>query len=192
MGMMYTALFLVTALVGYTHGHSSGAPIAACIRDGVPNHDINAPQQSTSPYILMKGTGPQLLFSRNTPIPYIYQPNEQISVHLITQDDHTVPFKGFFIRAIDYTTWEQTRHQNQHQPDEFEDKPTVGSFKNGNPHYKSYTGCAAITHLNADPKGHSRNQVSVLWTAPRDFSGEVYFEATVVQNYTLFWTGLVA
>lgn len=64
-----------------------------------------------------------------------------------------VPFKGFFYQARDATTNEW-----------------IGSFEK-NPDVKSYRECAAATHTANDPK----ESVTLLWHAPEDRSGQVYF-----------------
>ncbi|XP_076352802.1 defense protein l(2)34Fc-like [Tachypleus tridentatus] len=48
--------------------------------------------------------------------------------------------------------------------------------------------CSAITHTNPYPKSH----LTLLWFPPSYKTGNVTFLATVVKNYTTFYTGLVA
>merc|ERR1719369_347343 len=125
----------------------------------------------------MKATGPQFRVDDSRP-PYNYQPGERIVLVL-----EGAVFKGFFIRAIDYTVPAFTA-----PGDDFPTRTTVGSFAADNPGYKTYKACAAITHLD----GSDKNQVTVVWTAPLDQAGQVYFDATVVQGYNTFWKGLTA
>lgn len=64
-----------------------------------------------------------------------------------------VPLKGFFYQARDAETNEW-----------------IGTFEK-NPDVKSYYECAAATHTGNEPK----EAVTLLWHAPKDRAGQVYF-----------------
>ncbi|XP_037555836.1 putative defense protein 3 [Dermacentor silvarum] len=46
----------------------------------------------------------------------------------------------------------------------------------------------AITHNSRDYK----TQVVVTWTAPAGYSGQVYFSATVVHSFHVYWKGITS
>ena len=64
-----------------------------------------------------------------------------------------VSFKGFFFQGRDGQT------------DEW-----IGTFEK-NPDVKPYAECSAATHTDSEPK----EAVTLLWHAPREGSGRVYF-----------------
>jgi len=78
-------------------------------------------------------------------------------------------YKGFFIQARDQRTNEW-----------------VGTFEIG-PDVKSYPECSAATHTNKEPK----DSTTLVWHAPEDQEGKVYFIGTVLQSYRTFWSDVV-
>ncbi|XP_049869989.1 putative defense protein 3 [Pectinophora gossypiella] len=95
-----------------------------------------------------------------------YGPNSPITVSI----EGVEPFKGFFLQARSVETdqwlgqWEQAPNTTVHPE------------------------CSAITH--ADPRDKSR--ATLIWRAPPDSQGKVYFTGTVLKNYGTFWSSLVA
>ncbi|CAG0921152.1 unnamed protein product [Notodromas monacha] len=53
---------------------------------------------------------------------------------------------------------------------------------------KVYKPCNAITHTDNKPK----DGVKLLWQAPNDRSGFVYFTGTLLYNYTDYWSDVIA
>ncbi|XP_033326576.1 putative defense protein 3 [Megalopta genalis] len=94
-----------------------------------------------------------------------YSPNSQISV---TIGGST--FKGFFLQARDPETdkwigsWAQTENTNTHPE------------------------CSAVTH--ADP--HAKQHATLVWNAPPNSHGRVYFTGTILKEYATYWSKLVA
>jgi len=80
------------------------------------------------------------------------------------------PFKGFFIQAID----------DNYKP--------IGSFVK-NEYSKTHDECSAITHNSPAPK----KDITVTWVAPpHGRGGNVYFRATVLEEYNKYWSGVFA
>ncbi|KAK9737862.1 Reeler domain [Popillia japonica] len=94
-----------------------------------------------------------------------YGPGQQITV-TIQGREH---FKGFFIQARDAGTNEW-----------------IGEWVES-PNTKIHPECSAITH--ADPK--PKNQATLIWKAPTNGHGTVYFTGTVLKEYTEFWSEIV-
>ncbi|XP_046388987.1 putative ferric-chelate reductase 1 homolog [Ischnura elegans] len=87
-----------------------------------------------------------------------------------------IPFKGFILRA---------QEGGSNSP--------IGSFTFEDPTKAKTMSCGnaianAVTHPDAKPKYF----VDVDWHAPEDYGGIVLFNATVVQNYSTFWVGIVS
>ncbi|XP_066986011.1 ferric-chelate reductase 1-like [Macrobrachium rosenbergii] len=80
------------------------------------------------------------------------------------------PFKGFFVQGRD-------SHTND----------WVGSFDE-TPETKVYPECSAATHNTVPPK----TSVKLVWHAPRDRSGTVYFTGTILERYDRYWSDMVA
>ncbi|XP_034935817.1 putative defense protein 3 [Chelonus insularis] len=94
-----------------------------------------------------------------------YSPGKQISV---TINGDT--FKGFFIQARDART-----HQ------------WIGSFaKTANT--KPYDECSSVTHADAKDK----QEATLIWNAPKEGQGQVYFTGSVVKNFATFWVELIS
>uniref|UniRef100_A0A6M2CI82 Putative reeler n=1 Tax=Rhipicephalus microplus TaxID=6941 RepID=A0A6M2CI82_RHIMP len=93
-----------------------------------------------------------------------FKPNESLSVQLLAKSSH---HRGFLLKALG---------------DQGED---VGRFLPG-PNYKPIPLCSGATHENNNKKMN----VDFVWKAPVDKSGSVRFKATVVHNYSLFYTDL--
>lgn len=63
----------------------------------------------------------------------------------------------------------------------------IGEFTANDKSKKLSCGSAsALTHANDNGK----SSITVTWTAPDNFSGDVEFKATVVKEFKEFWTGL--
>ncbi|XP_063221825.1 putative defense protein 3 [Bacillus rossius redtenbacheri] len=97
-----------------------------------------------------------------------YSPGDKISV-VITSLDGT-PFRGFFMQARDAAS------------DEW-----LGAFEAAE-NINLLPECSSITH--ADNK--DKLQATLIWTAPAQGMGNVYFTGAVVQQYDTFWADLVA
>ncbi|XP_045447142.1 putative defense protein 3 [Melitaea cinxia] len=95
-----------------------------------------------------------------------YGPNSRISVTI----EGAEPFKGFFIqaRSVETDKW-------------------LGSWEE-TPNTTLLPECSAITH--ADPKEKIR--ATLVWNAPHNSHGRVYFTGTVLKNYGTFWANLIA
>ncbi|KAL1475059.1 hypothetical protein MTO96_020324, partial [Rhipicephalus appendiculatus] len=76
-------------------------------------------------------------------------------------------FRGFLVKALD------------------EQGEDIGRFLDG-PNYKPMETCSGATHESNNDK----KDVEFLWKAPADKSGSVRFKATVVHDYSLFYTDL--
>ncbi|CAB3237109.1 unnamed protein product [Arctia plantaginis] len=95
-----------------------------------------------------------------------YEPNSPVTVTI----DGSEPFKGFFLQARS-----------------FENNNWIGAWEPA-PNTTIHPECASITH--ADPEFKSR--ATLLWRAPPNAHGKVYFTGTVLKNYGTFWSNLVA
>ncbi|XP_076226532.1 uncharacterized protein LOC116431237 isoform X1 [Nomia melanderi] len=79
-------------------------------------------------------------------------------------------FKGFFIQARDPETdkwigsWAQTENTSTHPE------------------------CSAVTH--ADP--HVKEHATLVWNAPPNAHGRVYFTGTILKEYGTYWSNVVA
>ncbi|KAM3967182.1 putative defense protein 3 [Aphomia sociella] len=80
------------------------------------------------------------------------------------------PFKGFFIqaRSIESDEW-------------------LGTWEEA-PNTTIHPECSAITH--ADPREKTR--ATLVWRAPSNAQGRVYFTGTVLKNYGTFWANIIA
>ncbi|XP_012544025.1 putative defense protein 3 [Bombyx mandarina] len=96
----------------------------------------------------------------------LFGPNTPITVTI----EGAETFKGFFLqaRSIDTDQW-------------------IGTWENA-PNTTIHPECSSITH--ADPKEKLR--AVLLWRAPPDAQGRVYFTGTVLKNYSTFWSNLIA
>ncbi|XP_053982710.1 putative defense protein 3 [Hylaeus anthracinus] len=94
-----------------------------------------------------------------------YGPGSQITVTISGSR-----FKGFFLQARDPDTdswigsWAQTENTTTHPE------------------------CSAVTH--ADP--NSKLFATLIWNAPPNSRGRVYFTGTILKEYATYWSGLVA
>lgn len=94
-----------------------------------------------------------------------YRPGATIHVHL-----NGAKIKGFFIQAID----------DNYKP--------IGSFVK-NEYSKLHDECSAITHSHPGPK----KNLSFIWKAPKHgFGGNVYFRATILEEYDRYWSKVFA
>ncbi|XP_063360740.1 putative defense protein 3 [Cydia amplana] len=95
-----------------------------------------------------------------------YGPNAAITVTI----EGAETFKGFFIQARSV-----------------EDDRWLGSWEQA-PNTTIHPECSAVTH--ADPREKTR--ATLVWRAPHDAQGRVYFTGTVLKNYSTFWSNLIA
>ncbi|XP_023332893.1 putative defense protein 3 [Eurytemora carolleeae] len=67
------------------------------------------------------------------------------------------------------------------------DDAIIGSFDINSSSSAQYGACSlpqnTVTHLSSDDK----TSVSVIWNSPRNFHGQVYVTASVVQDYNNYW-----
>ncbi|XP_043271448.1 putative defense protein 3 [Venturia canescens] len=94
-----------------------------------------------------------------------YQPGSEITVTIRGSS-----FRGFFLQARDAKTdaWVGTWAQT--------------------PNTKAHDECSAITH--ADPR--DKQEATLIWKAPSNSGGQVYFTGSIVKDYSTFWADLVA
>lgn len=94
-----------------------------------------------------------------------FGPGSVIDVHL-----NGPGFKGFFIQAIN------------------DDYKPIGSFVK-NDFSKLHDECSAITHKGKGPK----KNLSFRWVAPHfGHGGNVYFRATILEEYDRYWSKVFA
>ncbi|XP_059046044.1 putative defense protein 3 [Achroia grisella] len=95
-----------------------------------------------------------------------FGPNSAITVTI----EGAEPFKGFFIqaRSVDRDEW-------------------LGSWEEA-PNTTIHPECSSITH--ADPREKTR--ATLVWRAPPNAQGRVYFTGTVLKNYGTFWANIIA
>ncbi|XP_014205887.1 putative defense protein 3 [Copidosoma floridanum] len=94
-----------------------------------------------------------------------YEPGSQITVRIQGAD-----FKGFFLQARDIRTSEW-----------------VGSWAK-TPNTNAHAECSAVTH--ADPR--DKQFATLIWNAPLNARGTVYFTGTVLRDYSTFWSDIVS
>ncbi|XP_068154995.1 putative defense protein 3 [Drosophila tropicalis] len=98
-----------------------------------------------------------------------YHPGQQISVVIYPHGQTNTVFRGFFLQARDANSnewigeWEQSENT------------------------KTIPECSAITHSdNRDKLG-----AKLIWKAPQNKRGNVYFTGTVLKEYGTFWSDIV-
>ncbi|XP_034487766.1 putative defense protein 3 [Drosophila innubila] len=99
-----------------------------------------------------------------------YHPGQEVSVVIYPQDQHaTKTFRGFFLQARDANSNEW-----------------IGEWVQSD-NTKTIPECSAITHSdNRDKLG-----AKLIWKAPQNKRGNVYFTGTVLQDYGNFWSEIV-
>ncbi|XP_057653432.1 reelin domain-containing protein 1 isoform X2 [Diorhabda carinulata] len=95
-----------------------------------------------------------------------YGPGTQITVTI----QGVANFKGFLIQARDVVTNEW-----------------IGQWVE-TPNTKIHPECSAITHSDPKPK----QAATLVWQAPKNSRGQVYFTGTVLKGYSEFWSNLVS
>ncbi|XP_063704140.1 putative defense protein 3 [Culicoides brevitarsis] len=96
----------------------------------------------------------------------VYHAGQQIE---LTISGHDV-FRGFFFQARDANTNEW-----------------IGEFL-PSANTKTIPECSSVTH--ADPK--DKTQARLIWQAPKDKQGHVFFTGAVVKDYGTFWANIIA
>ncbi|XP_039492770.1 putative defense protein 3 [Drosophila santomea] len=98
-----------------------------------------------------------------------YHPGQQISVVIYPHSDQSTVFRGFFLQARDANSNEW-----------------IGEWVQSE-NTKTIPECSAITHSdNRDKLG-----AKLIWKAPQNKRGHVYFTGTVLQEYGTFWSDIV-
>ncbi|XP_067628010.1 putative defense protein 3 [Eurosta solidaginis] len=98
-----------------------------------------------------------------------FYPGQQIAV-LVYPVDQTATFRGFFLQARDANSNEW-----------------IGEWVQSE-NTKTIPECSAITHSdNRDKLG-----AKLIWKAPQNKKGRVYFTGTVLKEYATFWSDIVA
>ncbi|XP_055697320.1 putative defense protein 3 [Phlebotomus papatasi] len=95
-----------------------------------------------------------------------YSPGSTIHVTISGGD----VFRGFFIQARDAQTNEW-----------------IGEWQQS-ANTQTIPECSSITH--ADPK--DKVQATLIWQAPSNKQGQVYFTGAVVKDYGTYWTDIIA
>jgi len=125
-----------------------------------PNHGDSLPQSSPAPYNI----------TLSSPTGNTYKPGQVVTITiegLKTPTQKTL--KGFFLQG-DST-----------------EASFAGEVTCGNQGKKvSYCGKTGATHVNAELK----NKVVCQWSPPDYQIGRVQFVATIVENFSTFWTGI--
>ncbi|EDW16209.1 putative defense protein 3 [Drosophila mojavensis] len=99
-----------------------------------------------------------------------YHPGQQVSVVIYAQELHqSTTFRGFFLQARDASSNEW-----------------IGEWVQSE-NTKTIPECSAITHSdNRDKLG-----AKLIWKAPQNKRGNVYFTGTVLKDYGNFWSDIV-
>ncbi|CAG0884770.1 unnamed protein product [Darwinula stevensoni] len=123
----------------------------------------NRPNHGYAPQDTRVNPSPYLVVASN----YVYQPGEKIEVVIANH-----PFQGFFLQArdIDTNKWIEG-----------------GQFLAGKG-IQPIPECSAVTHSDKLQKPGLR----LVWEPPQGKKGFVYFTGTVLQNYTTFWSDIIA
>ncbi|KAH8355930.1 hypothetical protein KR200_002351 [Drosophila serrata] len=98
-----------------------------------------------------------------------YHPGQQISVVVYPHSGHGQVFRGFFLQARD-------AHSNE----------WIGEWVQSE-NTKTIPECSAITHADKKDKLGAK----LIWKAPQNKRGNVYFTGTVLQQYGTFWSDIV-
>ncbi|XP_065343218.1 putative ferric-chelate reductase 1 homolog [Cloeon dipterum] len=117
--------------------------------------------------------------AQSSPSPYsivlapIENGNGRRLVNVTITSQGNADFAGFIIQA---------RPENSDNP--------VGTFEVRKEGAKAHT-CGSglknsVTHTDKNPK----RKVELIWEAPADYDGHVIFNASVVRDYSTFWTGI--
>ncbi|XP_049305590.1 putative defense protein 3 [Bactrocera dorsalis] len=98
-----------------------------------------------------------------------FHPGQPISVSIYPIDQKST-FRGFFLQARDANSNEWIGEWIQSE------------------NTKTIPECSAITHSdNRDKLG-----AKLFWKAPQNKRGRVYFTGTVLKEYSIFWSDIVA
>lgn len=151
---------LSLSLPNLSNARSGGAPLEAC-ETMIPGH---------------QGTSPKLISSALHQVS-IAKGLEPGSFVVTLHSDANVPFKGFFIQARNVAN--------------------NGSKAIGTWDISNLSGVARTANCSGLPNSavtHVDNQlktsVTFTWQSPKKFTGRVVFEATVVQDFHNYWTGI--
>ncbi|KAI9554365.1 hypothetical protein GHT06_019637 [Daphnia sinensis] len=138
-------------------GSSSGAPTAAC-DSMTPGHG-NSPMAVPCPF--------ETLLDQTE-----ISSSDILTVTIQQSDSSTQSFKGYLIMAFDNKT-----------------DGVVGTFQIASSDETSKTlDCFGVyenaaTHRSSSPK----QSVTLEWIPPESFDGEVFFKATFVESYSVYW-----
>ncbi|XP_022059973.1 putative ferric-chelate reductase 1 isoform X2 [Acanthochromis polyacanthus] len=107
-----------------------------------------------------------------------YRPGDVITVTLAVVDNSSSQFQGFLLQA------RSRAQQALLWP--------VGKFTNINASQVTALHCKNIQNSTvSQASGDKKNEVRLSWEAPSSRNyGDVYFSATLVQDYSSFWVGL--
>nr|CAD7407602.1 unnamed protein product [Timema cristinae]CAD7429442.1 unnamed protein product [Timema monikensis] len=141
--------------------------LAQCFPDGAPI-DACVKQRKNQPHHgqAKPQTGPRpysIIATSET-----YSPGAEIAVTI--QGLQGATFRGFFLQARDVET------------DEWIGTWDAAENTSGLPE------CSAITHAD----NRDKLQATLVWTAPAQGSGNVYFTGSVVKDFANFWVDIVA
>jgi len=148
----------------FTFGFSSGAPLTACEGEMIPRHGFE-PQEGDPPIQLV--TDEYTMFS-----------HQYLRVTIRSKR----AFKGFLIRAASGID----SHLGTWYIPYLDDTSYLSE--------SSYLHCggkmqSAVTHSG---RTNTMFVLSLQWKPPAEFHGKVVFEATVVENYRVYWLGVVS
>ncbi|EFX77694.1 hypothetical protein DAPPUDRAFT_321230 [Daphnia pulex] len=156
--------------IATVHSLVYGTPTENC-QSMLPQHDNYLPQwMDPSPYNL----------SASIILDSTSNSSDQYNVTLIAERRRT--FKGFFIQARSLT-----------------DHKIIGSFDPvKDPDVAKLIDCPGGTQIQVSDLqnaathviNYPKSVVNFVWKPPANFEGKFYFEATVVAEYKVFWTGI--
>ncbi|XP_035813357.1 putative ferric-chelate reductase 1 [Amphiprion ocellaris] len=131
----------------------------------MPVHPPFTPSTSSPPFTLSTSSA-------------TYRPGDVITVTLAVVDNSSSEFQGFLLQA------RSRAQQALLWP--------VGKFTNINASQITSLHCKNIENSTvSQASGDKRREVQLTWEAPSSRNyGDIYFSATLVQDYSRFWVGL--
>jgi len=167
---------LLLSLPSHSDSYSRGAPDTACTNKMIPRHGFD----------IQAGPPPAELLVDERAISHL----DYLRVTIRTTAG---PFKGFLVKAVEVVDTESPGGNA------YADSMAIGSwyipFSGDNSSLatvSSYVACNGV-HQRAVTHSDARNPLTAVplqWTPPHNFHGTVIITATIVSNYTHYWTNI--
>ncbi|XP_054282288.1 putative defense protein Hdd11 [Macrosteles quadrilineatus] len=158
------SFLLLASVFQNTHGYSDGAPEEVC-ETLIPRH-LKPPQNTTSPYRIELST---YEMSSNH---IKYNPIGGNQMMNLTLTGHQA-FKGFIIQA------------------RMNDR-VVGRFEPTPKYYQMLDCCDGVENTATHIENDVKSEVVFKWVPPTKVAGKVWFYASVVRNFDIYWIDITS